>query len=161
MNNKLINIVSLICAAIIIFLMMKTYNHYQQEVPEIEVQIDCIRLEQPEFLLSDNPEEDLVAVLEYYEIQHSDIVKAQAILETGHFRSKVFREYNNLFGLYDSRKKDYYRFNHWSESVKGYIDFIQYRYEPPEDYYHFLDRIGYAEDPNYISKVKSIVNRYK
>lgn len=161
MNNKLINIISLICAAIIIFLIMRIFDPYQQEVSKTEVQIDCIKLEQPEFLMSNNPEEDLVAVLEYYEVQHLDIVKAQAILETGHFRSKVFREYNNLFGLYDSRKKDYYRFNHWSESVKGYIDFIQYRYEPPEDYYHFLDRIGYAEDPNYISKVKSIVNRYK
>lgn len=38
---------------------------------------------------------------------------------------------------------------------------IQYRLRENEDYYKFLNRIGYAEDPEYISKVKEIVNRYK
>ena len=33
---------------------------------------------------------------------------------------------------------------------------IQYRYKNDEDYYHFLDRIGYAEDSLYIQKIKSI-----
>lgn len=37
-------------------------------------------------------------------------VMAQAVLETGNFKSRVCREYNNLFGLYDSRHKDYFRF---------------------------------------------------
>lgn len=41
---------------------------------------------------------------------------------------------------------------------------IQYRYKedikkPPnnEDYYNFLHRIGYAEDKDYINKIKNIV----
>lgn len=38
---------------------------------------------------------------------------------------------------------------------------IQYRLRENEDYYHFLTRIGYAEDPQYITKVKGIVKRYK
>lgn len=38
---------------------------------------------------------------------------------------------------------------------------IQYRLRENEDYYSFIQRIGYAEDPNYISKVKGIVKRYK
>lgn len=119
---------------------------------------ECIKLEQPEFLMSDNPEKDLPKVLNYYGVMYPDIVRAQAILETGHFRSKVFREYNNLFGLYDSKNKDYFKFNHWTESVVAYLNCIQYRYKPPNNYYQFLEEIGYAEDPNYISKVKTLVN---
>lgn len=120
-----------------------------------------VKLIQPEFLMSDNPEKDLPQVLNYYGVMHPDIVRAQAILETGYYRSKVFKKYNNLFGLYDSKNGDYFRFNHWSESVVAYISMIQYRYKPPDDYYHFLQDIGYAEDSLYVSKVKSIVNRIK
>lgn len=120
-----------------------------------------VKLEQPEFLLSDNPAKDLPKVLEYYGVLHPDIVRAQAILETGHFRSKVFLEYNNLFGLYNSSKKEYFKFNHWTESVVAYLKFIQYRYEPPDDYYQFLENIGYAEDPLYISKLKKVQLRFK
>ena len=84
----------------------------------------------------------------------------QAILETGHFTSAICQNRNNLFGLYNSSKKEFYSFEHWSESVRAYIDFIQYRYKPPNDYYEFLDNIGYAEDPEYINKLKRIVNQY-
>lgn len=87
-----------------------------------------MRLEQPEFLLSDKPEDGLMKALEYYNVQHKNVVYAQAILETGHFRSKVCREYNNLFGLYNSTTKDYYKFNHWSESVNAYKNLVQYKY---------------------------------
>lgn len=135
------------------------YIDYQEEHREPE-KVDVLRLEQPEFLLSEKPDYDLMAVLEYYNVKHKNIVYAQAILETGHFRSKVCREYNNLFGLYNSRSKDYYKFNHWSESVVAYLNYIQYRYKPPNDYYKFLEEIGYAEDPQYITKLKNIVKRY-
>ena len=121
--------------------------------------MDVVRLEQPEFLLSESPQDDLMAVLEYYNVKHKNIVYAQAILETGHFRSKVCKESKNLFGLYNSYKGDYYKFQHWSESVVAYLNYIQYRYKPPNDYYQFLIDIGYAEDPEYITKVKRIVNR--
>lgn len=103
-------------------------------------------------------EEGLIDALEYYNIQHSNIVYAQALLETGNFKSAGCLEYNNLFGLYNSRINEYYKFNHWSESVVFYKEQIQKRYKPPEDYYTFLQRIGYAEDPKYIYKLKQIVN---
>ena len=103
-----------------------------------------------------------VLVLEackYYEIQYPEIVTSQSILETGHYKSKVCLQYNNLFGLYNSRKRDYYSFDHWTESVKAYYDLVQYRYKEG-DYYAWLSKIGYAEDPNYIAKVKSVQKRY-
>lgn len=89
-------------------------------------------------------------------IYHPDIVLAQAKLETGNYKSKVCTAYNNLFGL---RKPDgsYYKFNSWKESVKAYKDWVQNKYTPPNDYYDFLDSIGYAEDGNYTNKLKDMV----
>lgn len=102
--------------------------------------------------------EGLIDALKYYDIQHPDIVYAQAILETGHFKSEGCLKHNNLFGLYNSKAKRYCRFNHWTESVIAYKEWIQRRYKPPEDYYEFLKRIHYARDPEYIKKLKKIVN---
>lgn len=102
--------------------------------------------------------EGLIDALKYYDIQHPDIVYAQAVLETGHFKSEGCLKHNNLFGLYNSKAKRYCRFNHWTESVIAYKEWIQRRYKPPEDYYEFLKRIHYARDPEYIKKLKKIVN---
>ena len=134
-------------------------DHYKGDSPPDYQVLDVVKLEQPEFLLK-SPEEGLIEALDYYDVKHPNIVYAQAILETGHFRSRVCREYNNLFGLYNSRTKSYYKFDHWSESVVAYLNFIQYRYKSPNDYYKFLSDIGYAEDPEYINKLKRIVNQY-
>lgn len=131
---------------------------YTQEDENTSEEV-VVKLEMPLFLLSDRPEIHLKDALDYYGVKHSNIVMAQAILETGHFRSKVCKDYNNLFGLYNSKKGEYFKFNHWSESVVAYIDYIQRKYKPPGDYYKFLERIGYAEDPEYTSKVKSIVKK--
>lgn len=134
-------------------------KYYECKDPPLNEEVNCTMIKQPEFLTSTNPENDLIDVLDYYGVQHPDIVYAQAILETGYFNSRVYREYNNLFGLYNSRTKDYYKFNHWTESVIAYLEYIQYKYKPPGDYYEFLDSIGYAEDEQYISKLRKIVNR--
>lgn len=126
-------------------------------VPVIEV-ADTIINEQPKFF-SQTPKEGLEEALSYYGLKHKDIVYAQAILETGHFESKVCLEYNNLFGLYDTKNKDYYKFNHWTESVVAYKKWVQKKYQPPDNYYAFLEEINYASDKEYISTLKSIVNK--
>lgn len=120
-----------------------------------------IQLEQPEFFLVDTPTVELVLqACEYYDVQHADIVVSQAILETGHFRSKLCLEHNNLFGLYNSYRHEFFKFNHWTESVKAYKDKIQNRYNDEPDYYKWLNDLGYAEDPMYISKVQTIQENY-
>ena len=53
-------------------------------------------------------------------IQHPRIVLAQAILETGWFRSPLCRNRHNLFGLTNPKTGKYYEFNHWTESVRAY-----------------------------------------
>ena len=66
------------------------------------------------------PEEGIDEALQYYNIEHTTIVKAQAILETAHFTSDLCVKNNNLFGLYDSKNKRYYSYNHWWESIIAY-----------------------------------------
>lgn len=128
-----------------------------ETVPVIEV-ADTIINEQPKFF-SQVPKEGLEEALSYYGLEHKDIVYAQAILETGHFKSKICKENNNLFGLYNSKKKRYYKFKHWTESVVAYKEWIQKKYQPPDNYYTFLEEINYASDKKYISTLKSIVNK--
>jgi flagellum-specific peptidoglycan hydrolase FlgJ len=119
-----------------------------------------VRLEQPEFFLSNKPTKELVKeACIYFGVEYPDIIVAQSILETGHYHSDNCIKYNNLFGLYNSKRGQYYKFDAWWKSVIAYRDMIQYKLRENEDYYKFLTRIGYAEDPEYINKVKSIVKR--
>lgn len=101
--------------------------------------------------------ENLYAALKRHGIKYPKIVLAQAILETGHFRSRVCYEYNNLFGLRHS--KGYYSFDHWEESVVAYKNKVQYKHRDGEGYYSFLKRIGYASAPDYINKVRDIASQ--
>ena len=89
-------------------------------------------------------------------IQHPRIVLAQAILETGWFRSLLCRNRHNLFGLTNPKTGKYYEFNHWTESVRAYYTKVQYKYKGG-NYLMWLHKIGYAEDPNYIRSVIGIL----
>ena len=101
---------------------------------------------------------NLIDVIEEVGLSNQLFVLAQAVLETGHFTSTVCKNYHNLFGLYDSKHKDYYRFARWEDSVIGYQKFIQYRYKGG-NYLQFLKRIGYAEDPRYTTTVAKIATQ--
>ena len=100
---------------------------------------------------------NLYAALKKHGIKYPKIVLAQALLETGNFRSRLCREGNNLFGLRHSR--GYYTFGHWEESVIAYRDWVQYKHRDGEGYYAFLKRIGYASAKDYIYKVRKIADR--
>ena len=87
--------------------------------------------------------------------KYPDIVASQAVLETGHFKSYGCKKRNNLFGLWNHSKQEFYRFDSWEDSCHAYLSMIQYKYKDG-DYYAFLNDIGYASDPNYINKLKRI-----
>ena len=101
----------------------------------------------------------LYAALKRHGVKHPKIVLAQAILETGWFRSQVAKTKNNLFGLRNPRTGEYYSFNTWEDSIDGYVSMVQYKYRQNENYYAFLNRIRYAGDRNYTRKVMEIANR--
>ena len=93
-------------------------------------------------------------------ILYPKIVLAQAILETGWFRSSVCRNKHNLFGLTNPRTGKYYEFNHWTESVRAYYTKVQYKYKGG-NYLLWLDEIGYAEDSDYVLVITKILNKYQ
>ena len=89
-------------------------------------------------------------------IFYPKIVLAQAILETGWFRSPLCRHRHNLFGLTNPQTKTYYEFDHWTESVRAYYTKVQYKYTGG-NYLLCLRDMGYAENPNYIREVIGVL----
>ena len=106
---------------------------------------------------------------EYLElrVEHPKIVFKQAVLESGRFSSASFVYGNNLFGMKKPivRKTKaigtylrHAKYKHWTDSVDDYALWQQYYKSKGyklNNYYKFLGRI-YAEDKNYIKKLKCI-----
>lgn len=150
----------------IFFILGYTYNEQLVEERNEELcesyvfKADTAALKSIEFY-EKTPEEGLVEALEYFDIKHKEIVYAQAVLETGSFTSYNCKHRNNLFGLYNSRKGEYFSFNHWVDCVVAYKIYIQRRYNEKENYYTFLDRIGYAEAEHYNQALQHLVKVHK
>jgi hypothetical protein len=106
--------------------------------------------------LDKGPREGLIEALEYMGIEDKERIYCQAVLETANFTSGGCTRDNNLFGLYNSKEQEFYTYTHWFQSVIDYKYKIAYKKYNGEDHYDFLTRIGYAEDPDYISKLKII-----
>lgn len=110
----------------------------------------------PRFMRTASPSaKDVRDCARFYGLSHPEIVAAQSVLETGNYRSDLCTKYKNLFGLYDSKRGRFHRFNSWQQSVKAYRQLVGKRYTKG-DYYAFLKRIGYAEDPLYCQKLKRV-----
>lgn len=138
----------------VLVIIIQRKNNKQIEKEMIEIVPDSLDLS-----LLDLNKDNFMFVCDYYDIAEPEVVYAQAQLESGRFTSKVFRDKNNFLGLYNSRAKEYYTFNHWTHCLKGYKDYVQSKWDGKCNYYTFLERLPYAEDPAYISKIKRIVNQ--
>ncbi|MCF2636380.1 glucosaminidase domain-containing protein [Prevotella dentalis] len=141
--------------------LIKLYESYKQDKRERSTLIEHNNQQVLSYYTGESREltlANLIDVIEEVGLNNQLFVLAQAVLETGHFTSSVCKNYHNLFGLYDSKHKDYYRFARWEDSVVGYRKFIQYRYKGG-NYLQFLKRIGYAEDPRYTTTVAKIATQ--
>lgn len=103
----------------------------------------------------------LYDALIHYEVRYPKSVLAQAKLESGNYTSYVYKTKNNFLGLYNSKEKDYYEFEHWTQCIIAYKKLVEYKLKEGENYHDFLERIGYAEDPAYVDKVKTIESNLK
>lgn len=128
-----------------------------REIQSEKLDIAGIKWRQDHFKLN---ESNLSDELSAQGVEFPDIVIAQAILETGHFKSHACTAKNNLFGLRDS-DGTYMSFAHWTDAVASYKKYIQRWKVPPNDYYQYLDSLGYAEDKSYVKKLREIVNHRK
>lgn len=95
------------------------------------------------------------AICDMYDISDPEKVYAQSCLESGHFTSTRFKTKNNHLGI--KAGKNYAEYDNWTQCLKAYADKVQYKKKSGEDHYVFLARIGYAEDTEYINKVKAVV----
>jgi hypothetical protein len=113
--------------------------------------------------------EKFAAMLSELKVEFPHIVYAQSLLETGGWKSKVFVENHNLFGMKEAKRRittaggTQYKhafYNHWRESVYDYA-FYQCRYlntiKTEDQYFKYLAET-YAEDSLYVEKVKKISN---
>lgn len=152
-----IHVVWFIIALLVVAFFINVYSDNKEENTIIEKEDSVsVQWRQNHFLLS---EENLYNELVAQGVDFPEIVTAQALLETGHFKSYACLQQNNLFGLRDN-KGTYMSFPHWTDAVAAYKKYIQrYNHPVPEDYYAYLQELGYAEDPQYIDKLKQIVNK--
>ena len=158
MHIKLrIHVVWFIIALLAVVFFINVYSDNKKENTIIEKEDSVsVQWRQNHFLLS---EENLYNELVAQGVDFPEIVTAQAILETGHFKSYACLQQNNLFGLRDNKGK-YMSFPHWTDAVAAYKKYVQrYNHPVPEDYYAYLQELGYAEDPEYIKKLKQMVDK--
>lgn len=95
---------------------------------------------------------EVYQLLDKYNIKCKDVVMRIAIHETNWFKSRRAVEDKNIFGFMVGKNV----FESYDEAVIAYKKRVGNRRKPGEDYYAFLKRIGYAEDPHYIKKLKRI-----
>lgn len=148
-----------LCNIIALYVLAAGISNINSRLRVLEDNV-CIRLEQPEFLDEELNDNTLFKALKYYNVEEPSIVLAQAKLESANYKSKLYKEKNNLFGLYNSKSQQYFTFEHWTDCIIAYKNMIQRRRKEGEDYYKFLQRIRYAKDKEYIDKLKEINRNY-
>lgn len=105
-------------------------------------------------------------------LKYPHIVLAQAKIESAHFKSEVFMENNNLFGMRQAKLRpttsigtnlNHAVYTDWRSSVQDYA-LYQASYlreiDTEEEYYSYL-QANYAENPEYVNLIKQIVERKK
>lgn len=107
------------------------------------------------FFSTELNDSNLLNALSAFEVSYPQIVLKQAKLESGNYTSRLCKENSNIFGLYNSGTKKYYYFSHWLEAVLAYKKLVQSKYRGG-CYYNFLEALPYAEDVEYIRKLKGI-----
>lgn len=105
-------------------------------------------------------------LMEDLKIQHPHIALAQMKLESGHYQSNLAKENNNYFGMRHpaqrltvsvKSKNGYAHYRNWAYSILDYALWQRrYAYNLSEDDYLTKLSKVYAEDKNYIEKVKKL-----
>ena len=117
-------------------------------------------------------EQRLINQIKQLNFKFPHIVLAQAHLESGHFKSMIFKHNNNLFGMKEAKqrstvslgtKNNHAYYTTWVESVMDYALFYStylYSINTEEEYFQYLKQY-YAGDVLYIERLKSIIKTNK
>jgi uncharacterized FlgJ-related protein len=115
-------------------------------------------------------EEKLIEKITELNFRYPHIILAQAKLESGHFKSTIFLENNNMFGMKEAKlranlakgtNRNHAYYDTWQESV---IDYALYyssylrSIKTEGEYFEYLKQ-NYAEDKTYVQRLKQIINK--
>jgi uncharacterized FlgJ-related protein len=129
-------------------------------------------------------EEKIILVREYNEFSKDRLTKkiselnfrfphiilAQATLESGHFKSDIFLENHNMFGMKEAfqrtnlakgSNRGHAYYESWQEGVYDYaLYYSTYlcTIRTEGEYYEYLKQ-NYAEDPTYVQRLQEIIKR--
>ena len=140
---------------------------YKHQLQSLECRIDSLDI----VINTTTKEVQLQEIKDYIQqinLQNADIVYAQILLETGYLTSSLYFTNNNLFGMKVAKQrptsninpKGYAKYNTWQESVLDYA-LWQTKYAhnlSKTEYLQFLAKY-YAEDKEYINKLKSLIQK--
>ena len=133
--------------------------------------VDSLSLEEKLIIIDEYnefSEEKLIEKIDELNFRFPHIILAQAKLETGNFTSKSFLQGNNMFGMKQAKSRantaQRTEFGHagydtWKESLYDYALYYNAylnKLRTEQQYYSYLSQ-NYAEDPNYVTKLKNIV----
>lgn len=161
---------SILFSVVIIIMFFKTLSIDKKvnKIDDIVVIKDTVYLPIKYDVVEFSPEEFYASINESG-IKFPKVVMAQAILESGNFKSELFKQNSNPFGMMRPRqrpttsidKEQYAKYEHWKHSILDYWIW-QHSYaktiKNEEEYLNLLQSI-YAEDKNYTKKLKRIMRR--
>jgi len=170
-----LNIMKKVCILILLILTCFSYlfapnlNNYQREQKEENIRL-IVRLDYL-FNYAEFSEENLRELLILLKAPAPEIIINQAKLETGWFKSRLFKYHNNLFGMHYPRIRDTYAdmytiadngskcasYASWQSSVLDlllYIDYYENLGFSTINYYKFLTDVSYCEKDTYVNILK-------
>jgi uncharacterized FlgJ-related protein len=142
------------------------YRALEQSIDEMHFEEQVIIVNQR--INNDFSKEALAEELKRLNVKYPHIVMAQAMIESGHFQSNIFRSNHNLFGMKEARQRvttargtnlNHAYYENWKESV---IDYAMFQASYLKDlkteaaYLEYLDK-NYAEAQKYDIAVQNMV----
>jgi uncharacterized FlgJ-related protein len=115
-------------------------------------------------------EQKLIEKINQLNFKYPHIILAQAKLESGNFKSTIFLENNNLFGMREAKlrvnlakgtNRQHAYYDSWQESVYDYALYYStylYKIKTEGEYFEYL-RQNYAEDLTYVQRLKEIIKK--
>jgi uncharacterized FlgJ-related protein len=129
-------------------------------------------------------EEKLIVIREYNEFSESKLIEkikhlnfrypyiilAQAKLESGHFKSTIFLENNNMFGMREAKlranlakgtNREHAYYDSWQDCVYDYALYYSTYLSDIKtegEYFEYL-RQNYAEDKSYVTRLKALIKK--
>ena len=115
-------------------------------------------------------EEKLIEKITELNFRYPHIILAQAKLESGHFKSTIFLENNNMFGMKEAKlranlakgtNRGHAYYDTWQDCILDYaLYYSTYLSDirTEGEYFEYL-RQNYAEDPTYVQRLKQIIKK--